>query len=193
MAKAPPKGGSEVKGIVKAFSGDLAIDLHDLARTRGTIAVDLMKLELHSRGDEPRDLDETARAREFLASRPPGSNDPRRLAIFSIASIETSEDDVSALPGNNRKVMLQATGNLEMLGVSQKAQLGLRSNFIYVDERLSRVTFRSEDPLTIDLATYESSPRDPKTDEFVHGVLGREPSDGRTVGVTVDFAAKPPP
>ena len=192
VVKASPGGGSEVKGIAKAFSGDLAIDLHDLPRTRGTIAVDLTKLELHSRGDEARDADETARARDFLASRPAGSSAPKRLAVFSIDSIEPSENDVSALSGNSRKVLLGASGNLEILGAAQKTRLSLHSTFVFTEEHLSQVTFRSEDPLTLDLAAFESSPRDPKTDDFVRTVLGRAPTDSRQLGVTVEFAVKPP-
>ena len=53
------------------------------------------------------------------------------------------------------------------------------------------MTFRSEDPLTLDLAAFESSPRDPKTDDFVRTVLGRAPTDPHEVGVTIEFAAKP--
>jgi polyisoprenoid-binding protein YceI len=178
VLKAPPGGAAkDVKGLAKAFSGELSLVPSDLTRTTGTVAVDLAGLETHGVGDDAVDGAATARLRDALEVGKATLKEPLRLARFTLRSIdELSEKNIFDLPRDTHSVTLKATGDLELHGVKQEKKVELTLSFAMSGGAVSRVTVRTAQPIVVSLPAY--------------GVkAGAAPGD--EASVTLEVSAKP--
>jgi polyisoprenoid-binding protein YceI len=179
VLKAPSDKIADVKGLAKAFSGDLSIVPSDLTRTTGNVAVDLSSLETHGAGDDAVDGEATARLRDALEVGKTTVKEPLRLTRFTLRSIdEVSEKNVFDLPRDARSVTLKATGDLDLHGVKQERKVELTLTFTMTGGAVSRVTVRTAQPILVSLPAFGVKPPAP---------LGSEAS------VTFELSAKPGP
>jgi polyisoprenoid-binding protein YceI len=180
VVKAAPGGaGKDLKGLAKAFSGELSIVPSDLTRTTGSVAVDLAGLATHGVGDDAADGEATARLRDALEVGKDTLKEPLRLARFTLRSIdEVSEKNVFDLPRDSRSVTLKATGDLDLHGMKQEKKVELTLAFTMTGGAVSRVTVRTAQPLLVSLPAHGVKPPAGIADE---------------ASVTLELSAKPAP
>lgn len=188
-------------GSFRIVRGLLEIDLVDLARSRGTIEVDLGSVLMEADGARE-ERQHTAQARNWLhlgASRPDAEIERVRFARFVVSSLErlshpaphlgnrlAPEPDPDApggASGERRRVALTVTGELELNGLRVRRTARAQLDFHYPAAATpglppTRVRLSSVQPLVVPLAEHEIQPRD------AHGRLAASELDllGRVVG-----------
>lgn len=188
-------------GTFRIVRGLLEIDLVHLARSRGTIEVDLGSLLMD--GDSTREERlYTTQARNWLnlgASRPDAAIEQLRFARFVVTSLDQlshaaphlghrlpPEPDPSRPDdgdGERRRISLDVTGELELNGLRVQRRARAQLEFHYPAAATAglpptRVRLSSLKPLVIPLAEHEIQPRD------AHGRLIAAELDllGRVIG-----------
>lgn len=91
-----------------------------------------------------------------------GGADPERIARFTLRSIERAEpNDVAAGAGAERKVELEATGELLLHGQRSEQRVALEATFTFTGAKATGLTLRTLRPMVVNLAAHEVRPRDP--------------------------------
>lgn len=172
------------RGAFRVCRGELDVDLLDLARTRGTLSIDVASIEMAGEGDAGRSDEDTQRAQNWLdvgASRPEAERERLRWATFTLGSIEnasapaahagkreaTAEPQIEGDAGSaeRRNVTFTAKGSLELHGVRVEVELPVRASFHYSGKASAelvpeRVSVESRRPLTVALGSHDIKPRD---------------------------------
>ncbi|MFO0571148.1 MAG: hypothetical protein U0263_36285 [Polyangiaceae bacterium] len=147
------------RGTFRVCKGDIGVDLTDLSRTKGTLAVDLGSVEMLGEGDAGRSDELTQEAQNWLdigASRPEAERERLRWATFRLSEIDglsaesahagklerggpaaddapaPSDGDAEApVKSERRAVTFNARGSLLIHNVQIDAKLPLRVVFHY--------------------------------------------------------------
>jgi hypothetical protein len=198
----------EIKAATDASSGNLDVDLHDLAQTRGEIKIDLKTLSTHTFHDD-RDSSQTNHARTWLEVNdvsPAETREKYRWVVFAIRSIDalsaSDASKVAATPAKDggddvRTVTLTAHGDFLLHGREVKGKMcTLEVKFHYPagaapDSTPTGIDIHSKTPLRVQLAEHDVKPRDSvgKLAQEAFKLLGTKV--GETADVTVDLHATP--
>lgn len=182
-----------IKGLVKATSGDLELDPYDLAQSRGSVAIDMSTLETHTFGDDKEDAKQTEHARTWLEVGKENMKEQHRLARFAIRKIDAvSAKNVLQLPGDSRTVTLTATGDFLLHGVKQEKTVELTLVFTFIGDNPTSVTVKSAKPMTVNLKAHDIKARGDKGEELVAKTLelfGKKVAE--EASLTFELTAKP--
>jgi hypothetical protein len=156
-------------------SGELAVDLEDLAKSTGIIRVDLDKLVLwqQKRADESGDYSERKKsdkqnqhardwfqldAREGEVTEEQAKRN--RIAEFRIDSVSPASPNVLALSGAERKVPATVSGMLQLHGRQAKKSAKVELTFKFAGDNLESVNVKTVEPFPVNLEEFEIHPRD---------------------------------
>jgi hypothetical protein len=176
------------RAVVRVTRGELDVDLMDLARTRGTVDVDVASILMQSDEDAGA-ADPSSEARAWLDIgdlRPEAERERLRWATFSIATI--SEPSASAahegkrqappplaaadgaatdaeVSGEDRMVTATISGTLSLHGFRVERSLRARALFHYAAAAVAgavptSIRLELVRPLSISLVTHDIKPRD---------------------------------
>jgi len=177
------------RGSFRVCRGELDVNLLDLERTRGTLAIDLASIEMTAdTADGGRSDEATQRAQSWMdvgASRPEAERERLRWATFTLSSIENAsssaahtgkreskpnetpavESDAGVARGERRVVKLTAKGTLLLHGVRVELDAPLLVAFDYASKAGADVAPESiqvdtRRALRVTLATHDIKPRD---------------------------------
>lgn len=149
------------RGAFRVCRGELDVNLSDLARSTGTLAVDVASIEIRGEGDAGRSDEQSQEAQNWLdvgASRPEAERERLRWAVFTITGLsdasstsahagrreraepeaeepaELPEDDAGAARRSERRtVTLTARGHLLLHRVRVDVEVPIRVAFHYKD------------------------------------------------------------
>lgn len=182
-----------IKGVVKATSGELELDPYDLTQSRGSVAIDVSTLETHTFGDAKEDATQTEHARTWLEVGKGNMKEQHKLARFTISKIDTvSAKNVLQLPGDSRTVTLTATGDFLLHGVKQEKTVELTLVFTFIGDSPTSVTVKSAKPMTVNLKAHDIKARGDKGEELVAKTLelfGKKVAEDASL--TFELTAKP--
>jgi len=158
------------------LSGELFVDLEDIAKSTALVKVDLQKLVLYQqkRGDEKAGYSERKKsdlqnehARNWLqivareGDVTPEQAEANRWVEFKVDKLESASlSNVAAATGSERKLTATATGDFRLHGrkLSKSAKLELIVQ--YQGDQAQSIHVRTTEPLAIGLAEFEVNPRD---------------------------------
>jgi len=159
-----------------ALSGELAIDLSDLAKSTALVKVDLQKLVLYQqkRGDQQAGYSERKKsdlqnehARNWLQIVPhegdvtPEQAEANRWVEFKVDKLEAlSTSNVAAGSGAERKLTATATGDFRLHGRKQTKTAKLEIIVAYQGDKPQSMHVKTTEPLAIGLEEFEVNPRD---------------------------------
>ncbi|HEY2512117.1 MAG TPA: hypothetical protein VGI39_14720 [Polyangiaceae bacterium] len=204
-----PAPNERIKAETSAAKGALHVDLHDLAKTRGDVFIDLDTFTTHSFGDAEKDATQTHHSHTWLQidemERNSSVRERNRWVHFSIRSIDgLSAGDVSTVPPTRtggedvRVVTLVAHGDVEVHSFPAKAPkaapLEVRFHFAPdapPEAKPTSIEVVSKEPLTITLADHDVKPRDAQgiVAQKAFAILGTKVAD--VANVSVNLLAKP--
>ena len=156
-------------------SGELSVDLQDLAKSSGLVKVDLDKLTLYQqkRPKEAGDYSERKKnplqnehARDWLQLVPhegevtPEQVAQNRFAEFRIDKIEPSVKNVLTASGPERKVTATVSGALRLHGRQAPASTKVELTFRFAGDHFESLAVKSVEPLSVNLEKFEVHPRD---------------------------------
>ena len=191
-------------------SGDLAIDLGDLAKSSGLVRIDLDKLSLYQQkrpdgsGEyQPRTKNplQNQHARDWLQLVPhegevtPEQVAQNRIAEFRIEKVEPAASSVLALSGADRKVIATVSGTLRLHGRQAPKSAKVELDFHFTGDHFDSVGIKTLEPFSVDLEKFEIHPRDGAgklvksiTDALSSTLKGKVKSEAPVV---MEFTAKP--
>jgi len=156
-------------------SGELAIDLEDLSKSRGIVRIDLDKLVLYQqkRADEAGDFgdrkksekqNEHARSWFQLDAREgevtPEQSAQNRTAEFRIDEVAPAAPNVLAMSGSERKVLATVSGVLRVHGRQVKKSAKVELTFTFAGDKLASARVKTTEPFPVNLDEFEIHPRD---------------------------------
>jgi hypothetical protein len=156
-------------------SGELAIDLGDLAKSSGLVRIDLDKLSLYQQkrpdgsGEyQPRTKNplQNEHARDWLQLVPhegvvtPEQVAQNRIAEFRIEKVEPATNSVLALSGADRKVVATVSGTLRLHGRQAPKSAKVELVFHFTGDHFDSVAIKTLEPFSVDLEKFEIHPRD---------------------------------
>jgi hypothetical protein len=156
-------------------SGELAIDLEDLAKSNGIVRIDLDKLSLYQqkRGEEDRPYGErTKNAKQNEHARDWFQIDAKdgevtaeqatanRIAELRIEKVEPATANVLSLTGPERKVPATVSGTLRLHGRQAPKSVKVELTFRFNGDKLESVGVKTYEPLVVELDKFEIHPRD---------------------------------
>ncbi len=155
--------------------GELFVDLTDLTKSSGLFKVDLQKLTLYQqkRGDENEGYSERKKndkqnehARDWLQLVPHEGEvtaeqaEMNRWVEFKLDKFETSTANVAQMPGPERKVMANVSGDFRLHGRKARQSAKLELVFKYAGDKFESLSVKNVEPVPIKLEQYEVHPRD---------------------------------
>jgi hypothetical protein len=155
-------------------TGELAIDVEDLAKSTGIIKIDLDKLTLwqQKRAEEEGDFGERKKsdkqnqhARDWFQIVPrEGETTPEqaaknRIAEYRIESVTPSVPSVLALTGAERKVTATVNGTLRLHGRQAKKSAKVELTFRFAGDKLESVNVKTLEAFPVSLEEFEIHPR----------------------------------
>jgi len=161
--------------VAGSASGELAIDLEDLAKSSGIVRVNLDKLVLYQerRADESGDFGERkknekqnqhARAWFELDARDgevtPEQATQNRIAEFRIDQVTPAAPNVLAMSGPERKVAATISGILRLHGRQAKKSAKVELTFAFAGDKLASTRVTTLEPFSVNLEEFEINPRD---------------------------------
>lgn len=191
------------------ISGDLAIDFNDLAKTRGTIKIDLSDIQAHTFGDNGKNTKQTEHMKNWFEIGPDVSEDTRKKyqwATFEIKSIKSvapktfnaakvHKDEIGAA----RSFNIEAVGAFTIHGITKPKTVRLKVVIYNINKDGKRykdakrlVAIRTRSPMKISLKDHDIKPRD-ATGSFLSkalSVVGLKLSD--TAEISLDLRAYEP-
>lgn len=209
------------RGELRVARGELAVDLMDLPRTRGTVEMDLASVAMDGDGDAGVDIQLSQQAQGWLdvgADRPEAARERLRWARFTIRSIDHASADAAhegrvakkgTLPAlaedagdaatdtrEVRSVDLDATGDLELHGFRVQRTARLRALFEYAAPAVAgarpvRILIQTRAPLVVSLAVHDIKPRDSNGVLLAEGMKLLGSKVGKDARVSLDLAAVP--
>jgi hypothetical protein len=156
-------------------SGELAIDLADLAKSSGLLHIDLDKLSLYQQKRPDGTGEYQARtknplqnehARDWLQLVPREGEVTAEQAAqnrnveFRIDKVEPSASSVLAQSGAERKVTATVSGTLRLHGRQAPKSAKVELTFHFSGDHFDSVGVKTLDPFTINLEQFEIHPRD---------------------------------
>jgi polyisoprenoid-binding protein YceI len=158
------------------LSGELSVDLSDLAKSTALVKVDLRKLILYQqkRGDEKGGYSERKKsdlqnehARNWLqivareGDVSPEQAEANRWVEFKIEKLEAASlTNVAAASGAERKLTATATGDFRLHGRKQAKSAKLEIVVKYQGDKAQSIHVRTTEPLAVGLEEFEVNPRD---------------------------------
>jgi hypothetical protein len=156
-------------------SGELAIELEDLAKSTGIIKIDLQKLTLfqQKRAEEQGDFGERKKSdkqnehardwfqiveHEGVTTREQAEKN--RIAEYRIESVVPSVPSVLALTGPERKVTATINGTLRLHGRQAKKSAKVELTFRFAGDKLESVNVKTLEAFPVSLEEFEIHPRD---------------------------------
>jgi hypothetical protein len=156
-------------------SGELAVELEDLAKSTGIIKIDLDKLTLWQQkradengtfGERKKSEKQNEHARDWFQIVPrEGVTTPEQAARFRIAeyrieSVVPSAPSVLALTGPERKVTATVNGTLRLHGRQAKKSAKVELTFRFAADKLESVSIKTLEAFPVSLEEFEINPRD---------------------------------
>jgi hypothetical protein len=156
-------------------TGELAIDLEDLAKSTGIIKVDLEKLTLWQQkraeedgafGERKKSEKQNEHARDWFQIVPregvttPEQAARNRIAEYRIESVTPSAPSVLALSGPERKVTATVNGTLRLHNRQAKKSAKVELTFGFSGDKLESVRVKTLEPFSVGLEEFEINPRD---------------------------------
>jgi hypothetical protein len=185
-----------------ATTGDLQIDVMDLTKSTGAIAVDISGIEIVQTkadkdgkfGAETKSEPQNKHARTWLEISPDTPDKERKensRVTLTIKSIEvTGEKNLLKIPGAERKVSLKVTGDFTLHGKTVPKVAELDATFKMDGDKPVSVAIKSTKPFAVGLAEHDVKPRD------AFGKLASKtldllsPKVNKEAQVTLDLTAK---
>jgi hypothetical protein len=171
------------KGETTTMSGELRIDLGDLAKSVGQIDADLETLRTMTFGDKDQDESQTEHVHNWFEIGDDGPDsvkqkDPTKFADYKMAHFYVdSVDEASAkaltdVPEKDgtRVVTFKATGRLRVHGRDSKKTVRVEVTFKGPATAPTELSFRTLEPVVASLAEHDVKPRD-TTGKFLDGTL----------------------
>jgi hypothetical protein len=212
-----------VEGSFRVARGELAADLHDLGRTRGTVRVDLASVMVQGApsGGEDRMAAETAQ--NWLgvgASVPEAEREKHRWARFSIDQVENlsvrtphqgkrpprappvsaagAQSVTGAEADETRTVDLDARGRLLLHGYEVELRVPVSLCFHYqgppkAGQGPTRVDITTRTAVTVSLDAHDIKPRDPAGNLLPRDLRLLGTRIGREASVSARLTAYPAP
>jgi hypothetical protein len=191
-------------------SGELSVDLGDLAKSSGLVKIDLDKLSLYQqkRPDGKGEYQERVKnplqnkhARDWLQL-VPGEGDvtaeqaaQNRVAELRIEKVEPSVPSVTALSGPERKVTATVSGTLRLHGRQEMKSAKVELTFRYEGEKFASLGVKTLEPFVVNLDRFEIHPRDAAgklvktiTESLATNLKGKVKSEAP---VEIELTAKP--
>jgi polyisoprenoid-binding protein YceI len=191
-------------------SGELSIDPSHLSKSSGLVTIDLGKLTLYQQkrpsgaGEyQQRAMNplQNEHAHAWLQIEPLEGEvtaeqaAKNRRAELRIEKVEPSVEDVTTLPGAERKLTATVSGTLRLHGRQAPKSAKVELTFHYAGEKLESVGVKTLEPFTINLEQFEIHPRDGAgklvktiTEALATTIKGKVKSEAP---VLVDFTARP--
>ncbi len=191
-------------------SGDLSLDLTDLAKTTGLIHVDLDKLTLYQQKRPDGTGEYQARTKNPLQNQhardwlqlvahegevTPEQAAQNRIAEFRIDKVEPSEKNVTAMSGAERKVTATVSGTLRLHGRQAPKSAKVELTFHFTGDHFDSVGVKTLEPFDVNLEQFEIHPRDGAgklvksiTETIATTLKGKIKGEAP---VRIDFTAKP--
>lgn len=160
----------------KSLSGDLFIDPADLTKSTALVKADLKLLTLYQqkRGDDKEQYSERKKsdlqnehARGWLqldvkdGEVTADQAEMNRWAEIKILKLENlSATDVTKLPGAERKVTANVSGDFRLHGRKATKSAKVELTFHYAGDKLQSVDVKTVEPFVIPLEEFEVHPRD---------------------------------
>lgn len=185
-----------IKGVVHGFGGELHVELADLAKSRGTITIDVTTLETHTFGDDAKDGKQTEHAHTWMEVGPKSAEDKKskfKTATFAIREVvNPSATNVMTLTGDSRSVTMTVKGDFLLHGRSVTLALDLACAFQFEGDKLKSVACKSAKPATVNLKAHAIEARDDAGEAVIAKTLelfGSKVSDDASV--TFEVMARP--
>jgi hypothetical protein len=191
-------------------SGELAVELDDLAKSSGLVKVDLDKLSLYQQKrpsgsgeyeERKKNPLQNEHARDWLQITPKAGEvsdaqvAQNRIAEFRVEKLVPSVKSPSTLTGPERKVTADVGGTLRLHGRQLPLATRVELTFHYEGDKLTSLGVKTVEPFTIALEKFEIHPRDSAgklvksiTDALTSTLKGKVKSEAP---VQVEFTAKP--
>ena len=160
----------------KSLSGELFIDPADLSKSTALVKADLKLLTLYQqkRGDDKQQYSERKKndlqnehARGWLeldvkqGEVTPEQAETNRWAELKISKLDNlSATDVTKLPGAERKVTADVSGDFRLHGRKATKTAKVELTFKYAGDRLESVAVKTLEPFVVPLEEFEVHPRD---------------------------------
>lgn len=158
-----------------SLTGELAVDLEELAKSTGIVRVDLEKLTLYQQkradesgsfGQRKKSEKQNEHARDWFQIVPrEGETTPEqaaknRIAEYRIESVAPSLPSVLALTGDERKVTATVGGTLRLHGRQAKKSAKVELTFRFTGDKLQSVNVKTLEAFPVSLVEFEINPRD---------------------------------
>jgi hypothetical protein len=200
-----PAPAEHIKADSSASSGELRVDLMNLANSRGEVRVDLTTLRTRTFGEAAKDGKQTEHAITWLEvgdKVSPEVRERNRWVSFTIRSIDglSSPDLTKVVAGKIaddevRTVTLTAHGDFLLHGHKVDKAVALEARFHYPagaspDSKPARLDLVTKVPLHVVLAEHDVKPRDNlgAIAQGAFGLLGTKVAE--TADVTLDLHAR---
>jgi hypothetical protein len=160
----------------QSLSGELFIDPADLSKSTALVKADLKLLTLYQqkRGDDKQQYSERKKsdlqnehARGWLeldvkqGEVTPEQAETNRWAELKISKLDNlSATDVTKLPGAERKVTADVSGDFRLHGRKATKSAKVELTFKYAGDRLESVAVKTLEPFVVPLEEFEVHPRD---------------------------------
>lgn len=191
-------------------SGELHVELDDLAKSSGLVKVDLDKLSLYQQKrpsgngqyqERTKNPLQNEHARDWLQITPHEGEvtaeqvAQNRVAEYRIDKITPSVKSPSTLTGPERKLTAEVGGTLRLHGRQLPMTTRVELTFHYDGDKLASLGVKTVEPFAIALEKFEIHPRDGAgkvvksiTDALTSTLKGKVKSEAP---VNVEFTAKP--
>jgi hypothetical protein len=160
----------------QSLSGELFIDPADLSKSTALVKADLKLLTLYQqkRGDDKQQYSERKKsdlqnehARGWLeldvkqGEVTPEQAETNRWAELKISKLDNlSATDVTKLPGAERKVTADVSGDFRLHGRKATKSAKVELTFKYAGDKLESVAVKTLEPFVVPLEEFEVHPRD---------------------------------
>jgi hypothetical protein len=156
------------RGSLPRVRGQLEVDLLDLEKSRGRLEIDLLAIRMQGEASEGHD----AEALAWLDLAP--QREAKRWAVFTIGEVKAPGPTAAHAgkrqkraegEGEDRSVLLGASGELELGGFRMARSIRLRATFAYPAPAVpgavpSSIRLELTRPLAVALADHDIKPRD---------------------------------
>lgn len=162
-----------IQGDTTAAAGTVDVVPADLAKSRGTVEIDLATFSTHTFGNDD-DATQTRHARTWLEAQVDGkTNEAMRWAVFAIRSVDgLSAHDLTRVPAVKdgadevRTVTATVHGDLLVHGHEAQKDDAVEIRFYYpsgaaADAKPTRIEVTSKAPMRVVLEEHDVTPRDP--------------------------------
>ena len=186
----------KIKGRSTKVRGNLDVDPADLKTGKGQIELDLDDLKTETFGDAEKDTSQTGHAKNWfeigtdVEAKRREENRWVRFTIKAIDDANPTKFATAEVKDGKRTVLVQATGDLWLHGVSSSKKVNVALTMEGPLEAPTSIRVVTTQPLKVSLKEHDVKPRD-LAGKFLSGALekiGQKIDD--TVQVSLDLTAK---